>query len=482
MLKQLPGQLLKYFFVILFLHALGFEICFVATANAQSKIFLDIGSAKLRKSKLAIPPFQSTGVAPNTTAERTGLELFSVIKNDLDVTGLFTELPISAYLEKTDEVGLRPIGVSPDGFDFGKWSPLETEFLIRGGYQILNGVLFLEIYAYYVPQGKLILGKKYEGAISTVRKIGHTFANDFIKSVTGKPTFFKSQIVVTIDNGPQTNREVYISDWDGHNLTAITDHKTITVSPAWSRDGEHIAYTAFVKRKIGKGSVKRNPDLFLYEVKSRRRWLVSYRDGLNSGAEFLPDGKHLLATLSIPTAGRSRTADIYKMTLDGKSIQPLTQGPGSAMNVEPAVSPDGKTLAFSSDRGGKPMIYTMPLSGGPAKMRISIGHYNSTPSWSPDNKTLAFAGFDKEKNNFDIFIMNIDGSEIKRLTSAKKSSGKWANNEDPAFAPDGRQIMFVSDRAGTRQLYLVNIDGSNERQITYDNKFYGKPKWGPLVE
>lgn len=472
----------KRIFTISLLLTLGLQLFFLDTSVAQSKIFIDVGSAKLRKSKLALPPFQHLGVVSSRAADSAGLELYSVIKNDLDVIGLFTELPPDTYLENPASVGLRPAGASPGGFDFSKWTPLETEFLIRAGYQVLNGILFLEVYAYYVPQGQLILGKKYEGAISTARKIGHTFANDFIKAVTGKPSFFKSQIVVTIDNGPQTNREVYISDWDGRNATPVTDHKTITVSPAWSKNGEYIAYTAFVKRKIGRGPAKRNPDLFLYEVKSRRRWLVSYRDGLNSGAEFLNDGKHLLVTLSIPSAGRVRTADIYKMTLDGKSIQALTQGPGSAMNVEPAVSPDGKTLAFSSDRGGKPMIYTMPINGGPAKMRISIGHYNSTPSWSPDSKQLAFAGFDKEKNNFDIFIMNLDGSDITRLTSAKKSSGKWANNEDPAFTPDGRQVLFVSDRTGTKQLFLVNIDGSNERQITYDNKFYGKPKWGPLVE
>lgn len=468
--------------IYLFFTFLAISLSSMTAAHSQSKIFIDIGEAKVRKSKLALPPFKKLGALTAASNEAGANELYAVIKNDLDVSGLFVEIPADAYPEEKSDVGLRPIGVTPGGFEFKDWKIIETEFLIRGGYQIINGTIALEIYAYYVPNGDLLMGKKYEGPLNTVRKMGHTFANDFVKAVTGKPTFFKSQIVVTIDKGPQTNREVYIADWDGHNATPITDHKTITVSPAWSKNGEHIAYTAFVKRKIGKGPSKRNPDLFLYELKTRRRWLISYRDGLNSGAEFMNDNKHMLVTLSIPTAGRARTADIYKMTLDGKSITPLTQGPGSAMNVEPAVSPDGKTIAFSSDRGGKPMIYTMPINGGPAKLRISIGHYNSTPTWSPDGKKIAFAGFDKEKNNFDIFLMNADGSNVQRLTSARRKDGKWANNEDPAFSPDGRQVLFVSDRTGIRQLYLVNVDGLNERQITYDNRFYGKPKWGPLVE
>ncbi len=222
---------------------------------------------------------------------------------------------------------------------------------------------------------------------------------------------------------------------------------------------------------------KRNPDLFVYELKTKRRWLVSYRDGLNTGAEFMNDNQHLLLTLS-----QRGSADIYKMTLDGKNITPITRGPGSAMNVEPAVSPDSKLIAFSSDRSGKPMIYTMSTSGTDIKRKTFAGHYNATPTWSPDSKKLAFAGFDREKNNFDIFIMNLDGSGLLRLSSARKTNGKWSNNEDPAFSPDGRHILFISDRTGIKQLYMVNIDGSNERRITYDNKFYSKPKWGPLIE
>lgn len=442
---------------------------------AQAQIFLDVGQARVRKSKLALPVLNHFGAKPTGSALSAGDELYSVINNDLASTGLFVYIEPNAFLEDTSTTGLQPKSQQPNGFEFTGWKTLETEFLIRGGYQVINNQIALEIYGYYVPQGNLIVGKKYTGNLSDARKIGHSFSNDFVKAVTGKPGFFNTQIVVGIDNGPQTNREIYIADWDGHNARPVTNHNTITVSPAWSQNGEYVAYTAFVKRTVGRVS-KRNPDLFVYEIKSKRRWLVSYRDGLNSGAEFLPDNKHLLLTLS-----KNQRADIYKMTLDGKSIVPITQGPGLAMNVEPAISPDGQTIAFSSDRSGKPMIYTMNLRGENVQRKTFAGHYNATPTWAPDGKKIAFAGFDKEKNNFDIFVMNADGTEMLRLTSARKTNGKWANNEDPAFSPDGRQVLFISDRTGNKQLYLVNIDGSNERRVTYDNKHYSKPKWGPLT-
>ncbi|OFZ10521.1 MAG: hypothetical protein A2Z20_02755 [Bdellovibrionales bacterium RBG_16_40_8] len=462
-------------------YLLGFFIliCCFSSANAGPKIFIDVGEARVRKSKLALPAFQYLGAKSSGTKNTSGDELYSVINNDLAATGLFISIDPNAYLENPMTTGLRPASVVPNGFDFANWKTIETEFLIRGGFQIINNTLILEIYGYYVPQGTLVLGKKYEGPASSARKIAHTFADDFVKAVTGKPGFFKSQIVVAIDNGVKTNREIYVADWDGHDAYPVTNHKTITVSPTWSKNGNYIAYTAYAKRVVN-GLARRNPDLFMYEFKTKRRWLVSYRDGLNSGAEFLPDNKHMLLTLS--RASQTGTADIYKMTLDGTSISPITRGPGSAMNVEPAVSPDGRTIAFSSDRSGKPMIYTMSMNGENVKKLTHAGNYNATPSWSPDGKKIAFAGFDNDRNNFDIFLINADGSGIIRLSSARKTNDKWSNNEDPAFSPDGRHVLFVSDRTGTKQLYLVNIDGSNERRITYDGKFYSKPKWGPLVE
>ena len=451
---------------------------FFSSAEAQDKPYIkgDVGNAAIvKKSKLAVPTFNYLSAKPSGATLSIGDELFSVIKNDLDATGLFVDVDPKAFIEDTTAVGLKPAPGHPNGFKFDTWKTLETEFLIRGGYQVINNQITLEIYGYYVPTGNLIVGKKYEGSSDTVRKIAHSFANDFVKAVTGKSSFFNTQIVVAIDDGPQTNREVYVADWDGRNARAVTNHKTITVSPAWSKNGDYIAYTAFVKRKIGK-VVKRNPDLFIYEMKTQRRWLVSYRDGLNSGAEFLNDNKNLYLTLS-----KNNRADIYKMSLDGKSITQITNGPGLAMNVEPAVSPDGELIAFSSDRSGRPMIYTMSPSGTNVKRLTFAGHYNSTPTWSPDGKKLAFAGFDREKNNFDIFVMNLDGTQLLRLSSARKPNGKWSNNEDPAFSPDGRHVLFVSDRTGNKQLYMVNIDGSNERRITYDNRHYAKPKWGPFT-
>jgi TolB protein len=447
---------------------------FSSVAWSQAKVVIDVGEAKVRRTLLALPDFNYLGAEKSSSNLQKVRELFNVVRNDLDSTGQFTFIKPEAFLEDTTTLGLRPSPGEPQGFDIKKWQSIGTEFLVRGGAQVAGGDIVLEIYVYQVSDGKVMLGKRFSGPTAGLRKVAHTFSNEFMKSVTGKEGFFNHRIVASIDSGPQTHREIYTMDWDGANSKQITTHKSIAISPSWSSDGKHIAYTTFVSRKVGKGPMKKNPDLFMFEVQTGRRWLVSYREGLNSGAAFFPSSNDLLVTLS-----SGGVADIFKMSLDGKKTMPITKGPGRAMNVEPAVSPDGKRIAFSSDRSGVPMIFVMNIDGSAPKRITFAGHYNSTPSWSPDGKSLAFAGFDKSKDNFDVFMVNVDTTQLVRLTSAKKASGRFANNEEPIFSPDGRQVFFISDRDGQRQLYLVNTDGSNERRVTFDKKYYSKPKWGP---
>jgi TolB protein len=78
--------------------------------------------------------------------------------------------------------------------------------------------------------------------------------------------------------------------------------------------------------------------------------------------------------------------------------------------------------------------------------------------------------------------MNADGTGMLRLTSAKKSNGRWSSNEDPSFSPDGRFVMYTSNRTGKNQIYISTADGTEERRLTNDNHNYFKPKWSKNVE
>lgn len=442
------------------------------TEAPATSVKIDINQAKTRKSLIAFPPLLFVGNASTTkNYQSLGAELYRVIFNDLSVSTYFQFISQNAFLEDTTKTGIRPLP-EPGGFKFDSWKQIGSEFLIRASFSTAGNDLHLEAYIYHVARGALVLGKKYRGEVKLSRRIAHTFANDVLLALTGERGPFLSRVAVASDRGDGKHKEIYLMDWDGANVEKITNHKSVAISPAWSPDGSKVAYTAFVQRAKTK---TRNADMFIYEVPTGNRWLVSYRQGINSGASFTPDGQNVLLTVS-----QQGTPDIYRMTLKGDLVKRITNGPRGAMNVEPMMSPDSSKIAFSSDRSGKPMVYIMNSDGTNVKRVTFAGDYNATPVWSPDGKKLAFAGW--SDGHFDIFTMDADGTNMVRITSAKKSNGKWANNEDPSFSPDGRLIMFTSNRTGKNQIYVANLDGSEERRITSDSKNYFKPKWSKNLD
>ncbi len=432
------------------------------------QVQINLGEAKTKKSNLAIPALVYMG-APGSAANynEVGIEFYQNLTSALGVSSYFNLLPTSSYLEDTLKTGIKPLP-EPGGFNFQSWKSINADFLIRIGFNIVNGQLTIDAYLYQVSQEKIILGKKYQGATNQARRMAFLYANDILKSLTGKEGMFLSQFLFTSDRHNQADhREVFKMDWDGDNIMQLTDHKTIALSPAWSPTAGQIAYTAYVKRV---GAKFRNPDMLIYEIKTKKRYIVSYRQGMNSGAAFAPDNKHLYLTIS-----NGKTPNIYKMTFDGTLVKQLTSGPLNAMNVEPSASPDGQKIAFSSDRSGAPMIYIMNADGSDVKRKTFVGRYNSSPAWSPDGQKIAFAG--QTDDHYDVFIMDVESGNITKLTSARKANGKYASNEDPSFSPDGRFVVYTSDRTGTNQIYISTIDGNEERAITKDKYNYYKPRW-----
>lgn len=459
---------MKKFFLVYFI----FIFLPLISSAQESGIYIKLGEARTKKSLLAFPALQYLG-SPGTVSkyQSVGAEIFDTIMNDLTVSSYFQFINPSAFLEDPAKTALTPAPGAANGFKFQSWSAISTDFLIRAGFSIVGSEVTLETYTYHVPKASLVMGKKYKGPLSTVRRIAHTYANDVLKSLTGTEGPFLSRIVASSDRADSKTKEIFVMDWDGANVDQVSSHKTISISPAWSPDGKKIAYTSYIKRV---GAKFRNADLLLLDLTTRKRSVISFRQGINSGASFTPDNKHIFLTIS-----QGSHPDIYKITLDGTLAGKITNGPSGAMNVEPAVSQDGK-LAFSSDRAGRPMIYTANNDGSNIKRITFAGVFNSSPSWSPDGKKIAFAG--QSEDHFDIFVMNADGTNMIRLTSAKKANGKWASNEDPSFSPDGRFVIYTSDRSGKNQIYISTVDGTEERPITKDHYNYFKPKWSNNID
>ena len=137
--------------------------------------------------------------------------------------------------------------------------------------------------------------------------------------------------------------------------------------------------------------------------------------------------------------------------------------------MSPTFSPDGRKIAFAS--GNPPQIYVHDMLENRIE-RISHNerNYNTAPAWSKLNR-IAFSGL--KGNHVDIYTVDPEGSNLRQLTF---DQGK---NEDPVWSPDGRYIIFSSNRGGKFQLYLMNADGSNQQKITNFKGEQTSPSWSP---
>jgi len=164
--------------------------------------------------------------------------------------------------------------------------------------------------------------------------------------------------------------------------------------------------------------------------------------------------------------------DVYSVQPNGQDLQRLTTDAG--FDACAAYSADGKRIAYCSGQGGGPVqVWTMKQDGSDKQQVTHMGVTAIFPDFSPDGSKIVFcAGASTFAR--DIYVVNSDGSDLTRLTSGV------GNNVYPAFSPNGRKIVFTSNRTGTSQVWLMNADGSHQRQLTFDPQPKDQvPDWSP---
>ncbi len=240
---------------------------------------------------------------------------------------------------------------------------------------------------------------------------------------------------------------IYRMDSDGFDLTPFTPAGQTSLSPAWSVDGGQFAYTQL---GAGRGGVV----VQNFETGATLP-VPGTQSGLNITPAFSPDGK----TLAYAHSDENGTDIFTANVADRCCAQRLTVG-RYADNLSATFSPDGRRIAFVSTRAGPPQVYVMAADGTDQELLAPFDFgatgASNAPEWSPDGANVVFHR--EVSGSPQLFLVDVARRGLRQVTSAGR-------NEDATWAPDGRHIAFVSDRSGVRQLWVIDIETGRVRQL-----------------
>lgn len=419
----------------------AFAVMLLIAPASQAKVYLDVYGTTFKKITIGVPYFKGEKAA-GPSSEMSGL-----LNRDLDLSGFFITAPATLIdKELLDE------GVEKQEVKFASWRSIGIDLVCKARLQVKDGDLALEAFVYDTLDGSMILAKRYRAKESEWRRVTHRLADDIIFAVTGEKGIMSSRILFTA--GRRNLKEVYLSDFDGQNVTRLTNYRSITLSPSLSPNGKYLAYTSYREGR---------PNLYISDFDKKNQIFVDRSEGMKIGTAWLGNSTLVYSHTS------GRTSTIYTYDVGTRSKKVLLQRDG--ILTSPTVSPDGSRLIFVSDMFGTPQIFSKALPSGEAKRLTYHGNYNSAPSFSPKGDLIAFVA--KVSGGFEVCTMNPDGSNQRVLTN------DGTVNDSPQFSPCGRYIIYTSLKGGVNKVNVMLFNGDNRRTLRFTDFAEEQPKFAP---
>jgi len=420
-----------------------------ASIGHAAPLRIEIKNGVIEPLPFAAPQF----VAENSAANDLAVDLVNVISQDLVGTGLFRQIPQSAFISTVTSFS-SPV-------EYADWKAINAQALLTGAVSAEGDTVTVKFRVYDVfANQELGTGLKFAGSREGWRRIAHKVADVVYSRITGESGYFDSRVVFVAESGSkgQRRKRLAIMDYDGANVKYLTGSDNIVLAPRFSPTGDRVLYTSY---ETG------FPRIYVMDVGSAERRVLQNAEGTMSFApRFSPDGNTIVYSLE-----QGGNTDIHLMDLASGQSRRLTSD--ASIETAPSFSPDGSQIVFESDRSGSQQLYIMPASGGGAK-RISFGEGRyGTPVWSPRGDMIAFTK--QSKGRFHIGVMRTDGSEERLLTASFLDEG-------PTWSPNGRVIMFTRETQGSTgaaNLYSVDISGRNLKPVPTASGG-SDPAWSPL--
>lgn len=238
----------------------------------------------------------------------------------------------------------------------------------------------------------------------------------------------------------------FVMSADGTGVSEVPDVPGLTFG-AWSPDGSKVFYNK------GTG----DPGFYLANSDGSNERVMSFHPGNVSWSH---DSTRLVYQAKSRDGSIPNNSDIFIFDLQTETVTPVVESP--FFDSDPAFSPDGQRIVYVSDVEGNFEIYSRVITTGETtRLTHNIAH-DSFPSFSPDGTQIIFNS-DREKENNDVYLMNADGSGLRKITDGPG----WDASPPNAWSPDGTRVLLLSDRDGGKEhIYLMNIEPYVPRLVT----------------
>ena len=389
------------------------------------ELFLEITKGSDDPFKVAIIPFAGSAKISNP--------LHEVIRNDLNRTGEFSLL---------DTKLLLPLRIEDGDINYQDWSLLGMDYLVAGN--IVNGQSAVDVIydIYDIQKRKKIRSSKVFGLPSQIRQLANYTSDGIYESISGIKGIASTKLLYVNQIKSEklnSNYRLMLADSDGANEKTLLSSSEPIISPAWSPNGQKVAYVSF---ETGLAKV------YIQDIASGKRESVLSQDTQISSPSWSPDGKYLSLTLY-----QDGNAEIYILRLRDKTLTRMTNQ--FAIDTESSWSPKGNKILFTSDRSGSPQIYELNLRKLNSKAkRISFeGTYNAKAAYLPNEEGIIFVHRSSD-GLFHIAMKYNKENFIRILTDAKM-------DESPSVAPNGNMVIYGITEEDQSMLAGFSLSGAS---------------------